>query len=161
MTRPVCDRILAGGTRSVIRRAGEAIGRVACAGDSIALVGPLGAGKTYFVQAIARGLGIPRAVRITSPTFTLVQTHDEGRVPLVHADWYRLERAVDVRDLALFELSDALLTVVEWADRCESEFPCDALWIEFDRVSSRSRRLRAGGSGERVQRLVSAAQRAS
>ena len=69
---------------------GERLGRVLQAGDCVALVGELGAGKTAFVQGLARGLGV--GGRVASPTFTIVNEHD-GRVPLFHVDFYRLEHA--------------------------------------------------------------------
>jgi len=62
---------------------GEKLGRALAAGDTVALVGELGAGKTAFVQGMARGLGVTGAVK--SPSFTIVNEHD-GRVPLFHVD---------------------------------------------------------------------------
>ena len=67
----------------------ERLGRLLAAGDVLALVGPLGAGKTTFVQGLARGLGVPPDRHVASPTFALVNEHP-GRVPLVHADLYRI-----------------------------------------------------------------------
>ena len=68
------------------------LGRLLAAGDVLALVGPLGAGKTTFVQGLARGLDVPPDRNVASPTFALVTEHP-GRVPLVHADLYRIEDA--------------------------------------------------------------------
>jgi hypothetical protein len=75
--------------RTAIRRFGHRVGARAEAGDVIALVGGLGAGKTFLAQHLAHGAGVSPTVRVTSPTFTLVQEH-AGRVPFVHADLYRL-----------------------------------------------------------------------
>jgi tRNA threonylcarbamoyladenosine biosynthesis protein TsaE len=79
------------------------------------LTGELGAGKTTFVQGIARGLGATE--HVASPTFTLVREYVSGSVPLAHVDLYRLDREQDVIDLALDELEDGeRVLLVEWGD---------------------------------------------
>ena len=82
------------------------------AGDLIMLTGPLGAGKTVFVQGIGAGLGVPGA--ITSPTFVIARVHRGGRLPLVHADAYRLGSLLEVDDLDLDVDTAESVTVVEW-----------------------------------------------
>ena len=72
-------------TRSI----GEAMAPLLAAGDAIALTGELGAGKTTFAQGLVRGLGFEG--HVVSPTFTLVREYRSGRLPVVHADVYRLE----------------------------------------------------------------------
>ena len=67
---------------------GERLGARLRVGDGVALVGPLGAGKTTFVQGLARGMGVAGDRHVASPTFALVNEHP-GRTPLVHADFYR------------------------------------------------------------------------
>jgi tRNA threonylcarbamoyladenosine biosynthesis protein TsaE len=87
---------------------------VAVAGDVILLSGDLGAGKTTFTQGFGRGLGVPD--RITSPTFTLVQTY-VGRLKLVHVDVYRLDHLQEVVDLGLPELlDDRAVALIEWGE---------------------------------------------
>jgi tRNA threonylcarbamoyladenosine biosynthesis protein TsaE len=103
------------------RAAGEALGRVlrraGAAGAVVALVGPLGAGKTCFVQGLARGLGAAGYVR--SPTFTLIHEH-RGPVPLYHVDLYRLVPA-ELDTLGLEEVLEGPgVVAVEWADRAEA-----------------------------------------
>ena len=85
-------------------------------GDWVLLYGDLGAGKTVFVRGLAEGLGIdPREV--SSPTFTLVQEY-RGRVPLYHADLYRVSGAVEASDLGLEEFAESGgVVAVEWAER--------------------------------------------
>src|SRR5579884_3883231 len=98
------------------RGVGEALGRVlrrAGPGTVVALVGPLGAGKTCLVQGLARGLGVSGYVR--SPTFTLVHEH-AGPVPLYHVDLYRL-RPAEADALGLDELVDGPgVTAIEDGD---------------------------------------------
>ncbi|HTL84116.1 MAG TPA: tRNA (adenosine(37)-N6)-threonylcarbamoyltransferase complex ATPase subunit type 1 TsaE [Acidimicrobiia bacterium] len=98
------------------RRIAEGFGSLLHAGDLVLLVGDLGAGKTTFVQGIARALGVEGPV--TSPTFTIVQQYD-GRVPVAHVDVYRLQRMQEVHDLALDELLDRHVVLVEWGDVVE------------------------------------------
>jgi tRNA threonylcarbamoyladenosine biosynthesis protein TsaE len=81
----------------------------------VLLAGDLGAGKTVFVKGLAEGLGVSPD-EVTSPTFTLVQEYRGGRLPLVHADLYRLQ-AVEVDDLGLDELARGGILAIEWPDR--------------------------------------------
>jgi tRNA threonylcarbamoyladenosine biosynthesis protein TsaE len=94
------------------RQLGARIASVVRAGDLIVLDGPLGAGKTVFVQGLAAGLG--SADRVTSPTFVISRIHEGGRLPLVHVDAYRLSGRLEVDDLDLdTDLTEAVV-VVEW-----------------------------------------------
>ena len=112
-------------TRSI----GEAIAPLLSAGDAIALTGELGAGKTTFAQGLARGLGF--AGHVVSPTFTLVREYRSGRLPIVHADVYRLERVQDVLDLELDDEAEGGVLLVEWGDAVEALLPQGHLVIEL------------------------------
>jgi tRNA threonylcarbamoyladenosine biosynthesis protein TsaE len=106
-----------------------ALGELLVAGDVVLLVGDLGAGKTAFVQGLARGLGVEEPV--TSPTFTIVQQY-QGRLPLAHVDVYRLDRVQDLYDLGFDELVDDGVTVVEWGDLVEQVVPADHLVVRIE-----------------------------
>ncbi|HEX4072476.1 MAG TPA: tRNA (adenosine(37)-N6)-threonylcarbamoyltransferase complex ATPase subunit type 1 TsaE, partial [Planctomycetaceae bacterium] len=95
---------------------GTALGRALGGGGLVALVGPLGAGKTRLVQAIAVALGAERRL-VNSPTFVLIQEY-EGSLPLYHCDTYRLKNVDEFLDLGIDEIfqSDGVC-LIEWADR--------------------------------------------
>jgi len=99
-------------------------------GDLLLLAGELGAGKTFFVRALARALGVPSNVRITSPSFALVHEYS-ARLPLVHADLYRLASAEEVLALGLRELRDRALVVVEWGEPHAAALGAAALHLEL------------------------------
>jgi tRNA threonylcarbamoyladenosine biosynthesis protein TsaE len=95
---------------------GRRLAQELTAGSVVLLSGDLGAGKTAFVKGVAQGLGIS-AHEVTSPTFTLAHEYRGGRLPLIHVDLYRLDRA-DVDDIGLDDdLAASGVTAFEWADR--------------------------------------------
>ena len=112
------------------RDVGAALAGLLRAHDVVVLTGELGAGKTTFVQGIARGLGATE--HVASPTFTLVREYVSGRVPVAHVDLYRLEREQDVIDLALDELEDGeRVLLVEWGDPVAELLADERLRVEF------------------------------
>ena len=101
---------------------GRRIGERACPGDVIALYGDLGAGKTLLVKGIAKGLDIDEM--ITSPTFTILQEYEDGRMPLYHLDVYRIDDPDSMEEIGYFDFVDGRgLTVIEWAGQIEEVLP--------------------------------------
>ncbi len=120
---------------------GSAIGAALAAGDVIALVGTLGAGKTHFVKGVAEGLGLTNRRRVNSPTFVLVNEYD-ARLHVYHLDAYRLSAADEFEALGFEEMCESGgVVIVEWADKVAEAFPAEALWIEFDVLGDTLRRL--------------------
>lgn len=96
-------------------RIAQCIAALVRSGDLITLVGEMGAGKTFFAQCFGRALGVTEP--ITSPTFNLLHTYGGGRLPMHHADLYRIERTGEIADLGITELLDAGgVALVEWGD---------------------------------------------
>lgn len=116
---------------------GTALARVLRPGDTIALHGDLGAGKSTLARAILHALGW--AGEVPSPTFTLVQTYDDLPVPVWHVDLYRLDHPAEADALGLFETDAAL--IIEWPQRLGDRLPADALHLMLDGSGDAPRRL--------------------
>ena len=118
---------------------GEQLGRELAAGAVVACVGELGAGKTCFLQGLARGLDVPGPV--TSPTFVLINQY-RGRLPLYHLDAYRTDSLAEVVDLGLEEmLHGDGVTVIEWADKVAGLLPADAITVTIAGLGDEPRRI--------------------
>lgn len=130
------------------RAIGQLLGESCAGGDTIALVGPLGAGKTCLVRGLAVGLGAP-AEAVTSPTFVLIHEY-AGRMPLYHVDLYRLDERNAVNGLGLEEYTDSAgVTVIEWADRAPAVLPGDHLRITIEHLGGDRRRVTLHPQGAR------------
>jgi tRNA threonylcarbamoyladenosine biosynthesis protein TsaE len=120
---------LAAPTAEDTRAIGGALAPLLRPGDSVLLTGELGAGKTTFVQGVARAVGYEG--QVASPTFTLVREYRAPRISVVHADVYRLDRVQDVVDLGLHELAEDGVLLLEWGEAVEALFPSDRLIVEL------------------------------
>lgn len=107
---------------------GERLGRALERGAVVLLSGDLGAGKTVFAQGVGRGLDTPTPVR--SPSFVLLSEHPQGRLPLFHADLYRLAGG-EVADLWLDEEAADGVLLVEWPERWGDDASADHLLLRF------------------------------
>lgn len=98
-------------------------------GTVIALTGPMGSGKTAFVQGLARGLGITEP--ITSPSFALVHEY-EAQPPLFHVDLYRIDSSRELSLLAIEEYFEpAAITVIEWSERASEILPANTIEVSI------------------------------
>jgi tRNA threonylcarbamoyladenosine biosynthesis protein TsaE len=147
--------IIAAPTAAAMQAIGERLGRALAAGDVIALHGPLGAGKTTFVQGLARGLGVPAERHVASPTFALVNEHP-GRVPLVHADLYRIADPRELDELGLSDAFDRAAVAIEWLDRFAQAAPPERLEIEIAIAADGARTLTFRPLGPRAETLAAA-----
>jgi tRNA threonylcarbamoyladenosine biosynthesis protein TsaE len=133
---------------------GRRLGELLFPGAVVALVGPLGAGKTHLVRAVAEGLGIPDSRAVSSPTFVLIQEYD-ARLPVYHFDAYRLRSEAEFFDLGAHEYFEGGgVCLVEWADRVERGLPVEQLRLTISVTGETSRRVRVEGRGERYTGIV-------
>jgi tRNA threonylcarbamoyladenosine biosynthesis protein TsaE len=121
------------------RAAGERLGARLQAGAVVACIGALGAGKTCFLQGLARGLGVQSPV--TSPTFVLVNQY-RGRVPVYHVDAYRTETLTELLDLGIEEfLHGDGVTVIEWADKLLPLLPSRTITVTITGLGDEPRHI--------------------
>jgi tRNA threonylcarbamoyladenosine biosynthesis protein TsaE len=136
------------------RRLGARLGRLLRPGDVVLLSGELGAGKTVFVQGMARGMGY--AATAASKSFVLVGEYEGSRGKLYHADLYRLEAPEQAAELGLEESRGDGALAVEWPERGLGAFAEDALSVSFEVTGERGRRLTLGAGGRRSEELLRA-----
>ncbi len=122
------------------RRIGAALAAQLKAGDVLLLLGEMGAGKSELTRGIAKGLGVEGYV--PSPSFTVLQVHDSGRLPLYHFDWYRLSGAQELYELSMEEyLYGDGVAVVEWPQRAQEAVPQAHLRVTLAAVGENGREI--------------------
>lgn len=122
-------------TRDIGRQTGLTLKR----GDVVGLTGPIGAGKTVFVQGVADALGIKEAV--TSPTFTLISEY-HGTMPFHHMDLYRLTSAQEFAWLGVEEILEGDgVTLVEWSEHAQGELPARTICVSISIEGDGTRRI--------------------
>ena len=115
-------------------RLGGALAPFLRTGDTVLLSGPIGSGKTHFARAVIqqRLAENGRYEDVPSPTYTLVQTYDDTKVQIWHADLYRLTSSDEVLELGLEDAFETAIVLIEWPDRFASGLPETACHIEFE-----------------------------
>ena len=126
---------------------GEALARRLEPGAVVAFSGDLGAGKTAFVRGMARGLGIGE--RVTSPTFTIVNEYEGGRLPLFHFDMYRLGSADELYDIGWEDyLVRGGVCAVEWSENIREALEEGCILVDIRRGENDDQRIiRIGREG--------------
>jgi tRNA threonylcarbamoyladenosine biosynthesis protein TsaE len=135
-------------------RLGKEFGQLLNAGDVVCLYGELGTGKTVLSKGLATGLGVAGRETVRSPSFVLIH-HYRGRIPVYHADLYRLSGPTDIADIGLRELlgGDGA-AIIEWADKLESALPSERLDISLEHQNEATRLITIQAQGARYRRLV-------
>ena len=140
------------GTRAL----GERIAALLRPGDFVGLSGELGAGKTSLVRAICEALGVAPD-RIASPTFAIVHPYEGGRLPVWHADLYRLGGEDELFETGFFDLREGGgVLLVEWIERIPAAAPEEWLHVELRHVDEESREARLFGHGARGEAMLRA-----
>ena len=122
------------------RRIGASLARQLRANDVVLLLGDMGAGKSELTRGIARGLGVTGYV--TSPTFTIVNEYEGGRLPLFHFDMYRLRDADDLFDIGWEDfLRRGGICAVEWSENIRDALDEDTLWVDIRRGVTDGQRI--------------------
>ena len=133
---------------------GAKLGKLVKAGQIIALLGDLCAGKTRPAQGFGAGLGVPADEVINSPTFTLINEY-QGRLPFYHVDLYRLSKAVEAETLGLDDyFYGEGVTLIEWANRLGNSLPPERLEIELHHLSETKRRITIRACGPEHTELL-------
>ncbi len=122
------------------RALGRQLAATLKAGDVLLLWGDLGAGMSEFTRGIAEGLGV--ACPVTSPSFTILNVYDEGRMPLYHFDWYRLNGVDELYEMGMDEYLGADgVAVVEWPSQCPEAIPETHLAVHLTPVGDSERNV--------------------
>ena len=143
---PICDRIFSEqgvvcGSEEETRALAHGLAEEFASDTTLSLEGPLGAGKTCFVQGLAEGLGLDPAA-VSSPTFTLIHEYPGGRFPLVHFDLYRLNSEQELTGLGYEEYFQSPgIRAIEWGDKFPKALPAGT-WRICLSIEAGSRRIR-------------------
>src|SRR5262245_22943448 len=133
---------------------GRRLGELLFPNAVVALIGPLGAGKTHLTRAVAEGLGIANPAAVTSPTFTLIHEYP-ARLPIFHFDAHRLNGPNAFLDLGVTEDYEAGgVCLLEWAGKVEAALPAERLTIRLVPVDENRRRAEVVGVGGRYEALA-------
>lgn len=131
----------------------EFAGKCVKEGTTLALIGNLGAGKTFFTKRFAKTLGVKGEV--TSPTFNVMNIY-EGICPVYHFDLYRLENLSQLEDIGFYEYTESEegICLIEWADKFIEEMPENTVKVFFEILERNSRKITFDGEGEIVEEFL-------
>ncbi len=133
---------------------GFALGERLFPGAVVALNGPLGAGKTRLVRAVAEGMGVANLAAVNSPTFVLIQEY-AARLPIAHFDTYRLGSPREFAELGVDEYFEAGgVCLIEWADKVAGELPPDRLTVTLTVTGPTTRRATLAATGPRHAEML-------
>ncbi len=121
-------------------------------GETIALRGDLGAGKTCFARGLASGLGCDER-QVSSPTFIVLQRYRGARIDLVHVDAYRLSNPEQLRDSGLELGAHDCVSAIEWSERVESELPADTITVSLVAISATDRAITINAPANFIERV--------
>ena len=129
------------------------IGKIIREGTVICLDGELGVGKTLFVRALARTLGVESDV--TSPTFNLMNIY-EAVCPIVHFDLYRIASEEELEDIGFFEYAEATegIVLIEWAEKFPNAMPADHLSVRIEALNDEERQFTFVAKGKKSRALL-------
>ena len=133
---------------------GSLIGSLLKAGDVVALIGQLGAGKTYLTKGIAEGQGVKDRKEVTSPSYVLIKQY-MGRIPIYHFDAYRVKSPDEMYDIDCvgFFWGEGI-SIIEWADKVMECLPDDFIKITIETVGETSRDIHISYQGERYRSFM-------
>jgi len=139
-------------------RVGRQLGSALRCGHVVALVGPLGSGKTTLVKSMALGAGVADRRQVNSPTFVIVNEYEAGGpagvLRLYHVDAYRLRGSDDLEALGFDEMLTLGAVVVEWADKVADLLPADRLTITIEPIDEKRRRFHCTAGGPTARDLL-------
>ena len=142
-------------TEEQTKSIGRFIGQHLQGGDILCLEGELGVGKTVFSKGVAEGLNIFGP--ITSPTFTIVNEYDEGRIPFYHFDTYRIEEVEEMDEIGYEEYFFGQgVSLIEWPSKIREIMPGSAIWFTMEKELDKGteyRRITIEGTGQRFETL--------
>ena len=111
-------------------------------GAVVALSGELGAGKTSLVQGFAKRAGVGKKYYVNSPTFTVLNIYEGGKLPIYHFDWYRITSEQEAYDIGIEEYFNGEgICLIEWAERFPSLLPKDTIWVRLETLDENSRKI--------------------
>ncbi len=139
--------VLTAPTAESTRDIGRALSGSLKDGDTVVLRGELGAGKSEFARGIARGLGYEGP--IPSPSFTILNEYEGGRLALHHFDWYRLSDSEELYESGLNEyIGGKGVCVIEWSERCPDVLPEDCLVVALIPLEGGARQITISAAGD-------------